>query len=615
MDKSPFASYLRTNYSPTASEILEIKNFLTKPLARLTSMEAEIDRLNSIVEKLYDEHRALNAEIEAHRALLSPLRQVPLDIMEEIFTHCLPTDRNVIMSTREAPLLLGRVCSEWRSITLSTPRLWASLHIPPPAPSSFLEEDPEIVLEIEKRCNGVEEWILRSGECPLSISLHTPSPRSHSKVSTEFKMLPFVEVLKQILPSTKRWKNFSFRAPNNSLTHFQKIAEGDVPMLESLEITLTSATFLRLLVATTFMDTSGLLSAPKLRKLSLTCFRENIFSLPVCWSQLTHLTLDSEGSTPLFRTPSLLTYSQVARVLKNCLLLVSCSLRLGNAQCEYVWAAQLDFSASPNESTFILPLLQKFCLVRSDKPDEVFLKYLDLPVLRHLEMSFEIGWARGIWIPPENGRSNFVGLLAQHGNKLKHLALDISSLTQDDLICCLQSVPHVNHLHLINSATDSILDEVTDRLGPSGGNPDCFCPMLEEFRCKGSVGASFSEAQLLSFVEKRCVPGKGAALKRVDVTLHRNKPKDLQGFLISLDSRIECGPYLRSEELDDAAVDARIFVKSERGEGFSMTVVDIQYAQTKPDTFFSGLEGLDWGERDHRSSSSESPSQSFIFRV
>ena len=82
------------------------------PLARLTSIKTEIDRLNSIVENLYDEHRALNAEIEAHRALISPLRQVPLDIMEEIFIHCLPTDHNAVMSTREAPLLLGRVCSE-----------------------------------------------------------------------------------------------------------------------------------------------------------------------------------------------------------------------------------------------------------------------------------------------------------------------------------------------------------------------------------------------------------------------------------------------------------------------------------------------------------------------
>ena len=162
----------------------------------------------------------------------------------------------------------------------------------------------------------------------------------------------------------------------------------------------------------------------------------------------------------------------------------------------------------------------------------------------------------------------------------------------------------------------SILDEVADRLTPSDENPDCLCPMLEEFRCKGSVGASFSEVRLLSFVEKRRVPGKGATLKRVDVTLHRDKPKDLQGFLIALDSRIECGRYLRFEELDDAEVDARTFVKPERCEGLNMTVVDIQYAQTETDTSQSPWDGLDspWG-RGHKSPSSESSTQSFILRV
>ena len=303
---------------PTSSEILEIKDFLTKPLARLTSIKAEIDRLNSIIEKLYDEHSALNAEIEAHRALLSPLRQVPLDIMEEIFTHCLPTDQNAVMSTREAPLLLGRVCSEWRSITLSTPRLWASLHIPSSTPESFIGHSA-LDFEIEKCCKGAEEWIRRSGECPLSISLHTPSPHCHSDIAIK---QPFEEVSKQILLSSKRWKNFSCRGLNDSFTHFQKIAEGDVPMLESLGIAIVPGTFSQSFVTKTVMDISGLLLAPKLRKLSLTCFRENLLSLPVRWSQLTHLILDAEDSNESLRMPCLFTYSQVSKVLKNCLLLV-----------------------------------------------------------------------------------------------------------------------------------------------------------------------------------------------------------------------------------------------------------------------------------------------------
>ncbi|EDR12593.1 uncharacterized protein LACBIDRAFT_323169 [Laccaria bicolor S238N-H82] len=219
------------------------------------------------------------------------------------------------MSIREAPLLLGRVCSEWRSITLSTPRLWASLHIPAPAPHSLSEYFASI-LKIEKQCKGTEEWIRRSGQCPLSISLHTPSPHYRFNMA---EMQPFVEVSKWILPSTKRWKNFSFKAPTDSSPHFQKIAEGDVPMLEALGITIVPRT----------IYISGLLSAPKLRKLSLTRFRDNLLSLPVHWSQLTHLTLDAEGSSKQFLgMPSPLTYREVSKVLKNCSLLSMSGTRL-----------------------------------------------------------------------------------------------------------------------------------------------------------------------------------------------------------------------------------------------------------------------------------------------
>ena len=115
MDKSPYAPYLHTNYFPSASEFLDIKDFLTEPLARLSTLDAKIQRLNLTMLDLYLQRHALSEEIEAHRALISPFRRLPLEIMGEIFAHCLPTHHNAFMSVEEAPLLLGRVCSVWRS--------------------------------------------------------------------------------------------------------------------------------------------------------------------------------------------------------------------------------------------------------------------------------------------------------------------------------------------------------------------------------------------------------------------------------------------------------------------------------------------------------------------
>lgn len=85
-------------------------------------------------------------------------------------------------------MVLTRVCSSWRSLAIAFPRLWARIHIP------FLhiltrealqsEEEDYITLTfgpsipsyqmidvLRLRCQGIREWLSRSGECPLAISI------------------------------------------------------------------------------------------------------------------------------------------------------------------------------------------------------------------------------------------------------------------------------------------------------------------------------------------------------------------------------------------------------------------------------------------------------------
>ena len=541
MDESPYAPYLHTNYTPSASEILDIKDLLTEPLARLSTLDAEIARLRSIISVLYAQRYALRKEINAHRALISPFRRLPLDIMGEIFAHCLPTHHNAVMSVEEAPLLLGRICSRWRSITLSTPRLWASLHIPTPTPDSHL--GPASVRKMATRYEAVGEWILRSGAIPLSISLYTPDPfySFRSSRDSQEDMESFERVSRQILPFSRRWKTVYLRAMESSFAHFQAIVKGDVPMLESLSIVNIPMKNLGPQVSSQaerpWKKSSGLLSAPELRRLSLTHFREDLLDLPVHWSQLTHLKLDEEGSTQSSEKLNGLRYSQVVKVLKKCPLLVSCSFRLGNARSDT--RVPINSKMSPSQYTLTLPLLQHLSLGLSGRPDEAFLKYLDLPVLRHLEVKVQksrLGHERS-----HNQRSVLMHVLSQNGVKLKKLFIEIWGMTQDDLIRCLKSVPFVTHLHLNNSNSGSVDEEIADCLTPSSRNPDYLCPLLEEFHCEGSECASFSEAHLLSFVLKRCVSKNGGVLKRADVKFHRNCPENIEEFFGPRETVLEWG--------------------------------------------------------------------------
>ncbi|KAJ7354242.1 hypothetical protein DFH08DRAFT_773456 [Mycena albidolilacea] len=110
--ESPFCEHLNTNQVPTDGEIERIR-------AHLTPHEEELAN-------------RVNTYIAAHRALIPHPRRLPQNLVEEIFLGCLPTHRNAAMSAAEAPLLLGRICSAWRSVAcqefglpLTSPCLWA----------------------------------------------------------------------------------------------------------------------------------------------------------------------------------------------------------------------------------------------------------------------------------------------------------------------------------------------------------------------------------------------------------------------------------------------------------------------------------------------------------
>ena len=586
MDKSPYAPSLHTNYFPSASEFLDIKDFLTEPLARLSTLDAKIQRLSLTMLDLYLQCRALSEEIEAHRALISPFRRLPLEIMGEIFAHCLPTHHNAVMSVEEAPLLLGRVCSVWRSITLSTPRLWASLHIPTPTPNSCL--DPASVHKMATRCEAVREWILRSGKIPLSISLYTPNPRysiGDSSDSNSDSQESFGRASRQIIPFSRRWKTVYLRALESSFTPFQAMVKGDVPMLESLSIVNIPLKDLEPQTSShaerPWKKSSGLLSAPKLQRLSLTHLRECLYNLPVRWSRLTHLKLDEEGST-WSEGLSNLRYSHVFRVLRKCPLLVSCSFRLGNPRSDTTVPSNP--TMSPSQYALTLPLLEHFSLGLSGRSDEDFLKYLDLPVLRHLEIKVQKSLSGHK--APENQRSVLMDFLSQNGIKLKKLFIETWAMTEDDLISCLKSVPSVTHLHLNNFSSGSVDHEIADCLTPSGRNPDYLCPLLEEFHCGGSECASFSEEHLLSFVLGRHVSKNGGDLKRVNVIFRRDRPENIKEFFGSLETILEWGDCINLQfEGICYKIDARISVES--GLGHPTTTIDVKYAMGSLRTYDS----------------------------
>lgn len=67
------------------------------------------------------------------------------ELLGQIFEECLPDfgDQRIsrISSASQAPLKLGRVCSHWRQVALSTPALWDRIDL---TKSNYAENEQEV---------------------------------------------------------------------------------------------------------------------------------------------------------------------------------------------------------------------------------------------------------------------------------------------------------------------------------------------------------------------------------------------------------------------------------------------------------------------------------------
>ncbi|KAJ6594552.1 hypothetical protein B0H19DRAFT_917902, partial [Mycena capillaripes] len=231
MPPSPFASKLGTNYCPPDEELAQINNHLIEPRLRLNCLDDEITTLQNAIQKLAEERDTLVTYVEAHRALTSPLRRFPRDIIEEIFMACLPPNRNCVMSCKEAPVILGRICSSWRTISLSTPRLWATLHIAePPLRVPYGPPLRLYKIKVAQRLEVAKAWLARSGTCPLSISLETNSDTTETPP-------PNTDLFfNALVPFASRWQNVRLVISSLALQALSRLTEDDVPMLKHFDI-------------------------------------------------------------------------------------------------------------------------------------------------------------------------------------------------------------------------------------------------------------------------------------------------------------------------------------------------------------------------------------------
>ena len=360
-----------------SNEAVQIKEYISEKVARIAEVDQEIEKLQALRAKL-------TMDIEDHRSLLSPIHHLPIDILQEIFAACLPTTHNPVVSRHEAPLLLTRVCKNWRNIMLSTPHFWSAIHIPipsfpvdptsPPFPLGGLSNYLTALLAlIRERMAAIHEWLERSKGSPLTISVFDAGHCPNEVCDL---------VLDTIIHFSPRWKHLKLDTQSCDLIRIAGLVPSQIPQLESLVVQNE--------VVTQNLDipgpsinlvplpwsTSEIIKAPNLQAISFPQMTENIVEFPLRWSQMTAISLGSVSGTRTSAIPAM-SLKQVAFILRSCQQLFSFRLEV----------ILLAGDPDPDRSLVRLPSLEAFSFHDSGVDVSPLFAILELPSLKYLEFN------------------------------------------------------------------------------------------------------------------------------------------------------------------------------------------------------------------------------------
>ncbi|KAJ7502626.1 hypothetical protein B0H11DRAFT_1989391 [Mycena galericulata] len=501
---SPLTPKLGTNYSPTDEEVAEIKSLLIEPSLRLKSLNDEIADLQRAIDKLEEQRDALGAYIEAHTALISPLRRMPPDIIQEIFMACLPTHRNCVMSAKEAPVLLGRICSSWRTLSLSTPRLWSRLHMVEP---TLVHPDASKAVEekLVQRLETTKTWLDRSGQCTLSISFGSSFSGFRPNTQDSF--------MKVILPFASRWEHITFAIPPLLLLTTSRLTEADLSNLKSLAIHQTDVEDTSLVR----WDSLSLLRAPNLSRVSISSARLNPLTLPLQWNQLTHLSITDSWDNPGLPVTS----ETILQVLDRCPQLRVCKM------CVEDYLNGLTKQLGPILELSGLHTFDLQCF--GDLPSTIhkLLNRIFLPDLRHLTFSGHCSIGDIPPYPP----------LRVVAPRLEFLNIDRAGFPESSLQALFTGLPHTlrrlrlwDFVHVWQGETE-ISTEDHDLLA-------LLPPVLHELQIRDCE--SVSDSQILSFISSRTNVGK-SSLRSVTINFSRQIQVDI---LPELQQLMEAGLHI-----------------------------------------------------------------------
>ncbi|KAJ7194547.1 hypothetical protein GGX14DRAFT_546038 [Mycena pura] len=309
---------LHTNDVPLDSEAVAIRSIVSDSEGRMRALDAHILHLQATLAQLSQRRDEIVEHLRVHRAILSPVRRVPMELVCTIFEMVSAQNR---VKFGMPPWPLGLICRSWRQYALSYPLLWSSVTV-----SCY----PYV-------CESKKQRLLSKLQTQLSRATGTNASLDIHWSWVTGGDAPDSRLLGLILPHSNRWRNVSFHVDSDQCRlDWLLPTSGKLDQLETLEVENFGATTFPNIFTT----------APNLRRVVLTLLQNTnrgapiyLESIPIPWGQITHYRGEFPGTRQL----------EFLQAAPN---LLDCSLEI----------AEHSNFIPPANTTVILPHLRRLCL-------------------------------------------------------------------------------------------------------------------------------------------------------------------------------------------------------------------------------------------------------------
>ena len=207
---------LHSNFPPSDSERAAVCDVVS-------AVEEEIAQLQQKQKFSQRRRRRLSQCTEllrVHNAVLSPIRWVPSEILEEIFQHCAwPFILDQNCHWRELPWAISQVCRTWREITLKLPYLWNRIPI---------HLGDNTLANLDAQATFLTGLLARSRNTPLYLHIQAP-----------FKEYDWHPLINALVPHSERVEELKIKSSTVTMKAFQKF-KGRLPLLRKLTLSKTS---------------------------------------------------------------------------------------------------------------------------------------------------------------------------------------------------------------------------------------------------------------------------------------------------------------------------------------------------------------------------------------